>query len=363
MHHFWTRVAGLSLVLMVLLPIFSVSAEGNQFRRWAADKTYSCTTGAGVVYANLNNQNIEFNNLPADAQFTINYIRNGVLTVDGPYTVEQISGTKAYGAFAQSFPAYPFTFEFRLDTLIEGVVVYTSSVTINCAGDTASTPITPVNVDTGYAYRRWVNNKTFTCAPFGGGVGVFLNNQDVVLNNLPVGAEFTLNYIDNGVISTDGPYPVEASNGTFNYGSFVEAFPAYPLTFEFRIDTLISGVVVYQSSLIINCTADASGIVTPINGPPGGSGSASATGPACVVSLPATAVQGRLLVTTNALFAPDPAAVTNIVLEGGKAWWVIGAQDGYYRLWIACTANALWVPAESLGPNYDTGGAPLPAAS
>jgi len=229
---------------MVLLPIFSVSAEGNQYRRWVADKTYSCTTGAGVVYANLNNQNVEFNNLPANAQFTINYISNGVLTVDGPYPVEQTSGTRAYGAFAQSFPAYPFTF-------------------------------------------------------------------------------------------------------------------------EFRIDTLISGVVVYQSSLIINCTADASGSVTPINGPPGGSGagSASATGPACVVSLPSTAVQGRLLVTTNALFAPDPAAVTNIVLEGGKAWWVIGAQDGYYRLWIACPANALWVPAESLGPNYDTGGAPLPAAS
>ena len=361
MHHFWTRVAGLSLVLMVLIPNFSVSAEGNQYRRWVADKTYSCTTGAGVVYANLNNQNVEFNNLPANAQFTINYIRNGVLTVDGPYTVEQISGTKAYSAFAQSFPAYPFTFEFRLDTLIEGVVVYTSSVTINCAGDTASTPITPVNVDTGYAYRRWVNNKTFTCGPLGGGVGVFLNNQDVVLNNLPVGAEFTLNYIDNGVISTDGPYPVEASNGTFNYGSFVESFPAYPLTFEFRIDTLISGVVVYQSSLIINCTGDASGVVVPVNVVPG-SGSVPSSG-GCVAAIPGGSVQGRLIATTPALSSASASATTTIRLPAGSAWWVIGAQNGFYRLWIACQSNPVWFPAAALTPNYETGGAPLPAAS
>ena len=363
MRRFWTRFAVLALTLVLMQSFITVSAEGNQYRRWVDDKTYSCTTGAGVVYANLNNQNVEFNNLPASAQFTINYIDNGVNTPDGPYPVEQTSGTKAYGAFAESFPAYPFTFEFRLDTIIDGLVVYSSSITISCSGDTASTPVTPVNVDTGFAYRRWLNNKTYSCTTGAGVVYANLSNQDVEFNNLPVGAEFTLNYIDNGVVTTNGPYPVEQANGTKVYGAFAQPFPSYPFTFEFRIDTLISGVVVYTSSLTISCTGDtASTPITPVSGPPGGPGSSSASAPTCLITLPANAVQGRVLTTTTALYSPDPATTTNIVLEVGKAWWVIGAQDGYYRLWIACNANALWVPAEALGPNYDMGGAPLPVA-
>ena len=37
-------------------------------------------------------------NLPPSAEYTINYIDNGVTHTDGPYTVEQTSGTHVYGA-------------------------------------------------------------------------------------------------------------------------------------------------------------------------------------------------------------------------------------------------------------------------
>jgi hypothetical protein len=197
--------------------------------------------------------------------------------------VEQTSGTRNYGSFAENFTSYPLTFEFRIDTLISGIVVYQSSLSVSCSAD-ATVPVTPTNVDlgagSGVHFRRWLDDgKTFTCTDMGGGIiQVLLSNQDVEFYNLPVDAEFTLNYIDNGVNTPSGPFTVEQTSGTRNYGSFAENFTSYPLTFEFRIDTLINGVVVYQSSLIVSCTGDATGPLTPINvdlsggGTPGGGG-------------------------------------------------------------------------------------------
>lgn len=359
----WILLAVLITVTALIAPTLSVSAApGEQYRRWINDKNVSCTTGSGVVYANLSNQNVEFNGLSADAQFTINYIENGVLNTDGPYTVEQVSGTHNYGAFAESFPSYPFTFEFRLDTIISGIVVYQSSIIINCTGDMPDTPATVINtVPPNSQGRVWVPDKTYTCAPNGGGVAVTISNQNIDVLNLTAGVdEFTLNYIENGVISTNGPYPVE-SNGRHNYGSFLQSFPSYPFTFEFRIDTYVGGVLVMQSSLITTCTADASGLTpTIINGLPGSGGSSSSGG--CPSSLPTTAVQGRMLETVQALYAADPAAVTNVIMPVGTAWWITSASSGYYRLWISCFAAQVWVPASSMGPNYETGGAPLPNA-
>lgn len=133
-------VLGLSL-----LAAFPTAAEGQSFRRWLDDgKTFTCSTVSGGVNVFLSNQNVEFANLPADAEFTINYIKNGVIETDGPFTVEQTSGTRSYGPFSTDFPAYPLTFDFRLDTLIDGIVVYHSSVLINCAGDSTG-PVQIVN--------------------------------------------------------------------------------------------------------------------------------------------------------------------------------------------------------------------------
>jgi len=118
-----------------------------------------------------------------------------------------------------------------------------------------------------YAFRRWLAPKTFSCdyLPGFADVGVSLANQDVEFANLPPGAQFTINYIDNGVITTDGPFAVEQTSGTKNYGSFFEPFDDYPLRFEFRLDTLFAGAVIYQSSIIISCTSNASGTALIVN--------------------------------------------------------------------------------------------------
>lgn len=364
-------VMWMGLLLVLMIPTLTVFGA-ESYRRWLDDgKTYTCTdVGGGTILVWLSNQNVEFSNLPADAQYTINYIQNGVIVTDGPYTVEQTSGTRNYGAFQIAFSAYPLTFEFRLDTIIDGTVVYQSSLIVNCDAD-ASGPLTPVNtLVTEVAYRRWLDDgKTFTCTDVGGGViEVLLSNQNVEFFNLPADAEFTVSYIKNGVDTTDGPYTVEQTSGTRNYAPFLTTFPSYPLTFEFRLDTLINGVVVYQSSLIVTCTGNSNIAVSPVNiipgadpGVPGGPGTAAGA-PACLVTLPSTAVQGRMLETTTALFAPEVGATTTTILPVGTSWWVIGADSGFYRLWIACQANAVWVPASAVGPNYDLGGAALPDA-
>lgn len=211
-------------------------------------------------------------------------------------------------------------------------------------------------------YRRWLDDgKVFTCTDTGSDISVNLSNQNVEFNNLPADAQFTINYISNGVLTTDGPYTVEQTSGTRSYSMFSATFPAYPLTFEFRLDTLIDGVPVYQSTVSVTCTADATFSATPVNL------DLTLTLPVpvpvvCPTPLPADAVQGRLLSTVTALFSPNPADTTNIILPAGSAWFVIGAQDGFYRLYIACQAAALWIPADAISPNYEPpwNGAPLP---
>ena len=353
-------MGGFLLVFAFLLiaPTFSADAAGDQYRRWLDDgKTYECIDDGVSITVSISQQNVEFNNLPADAEYTINDIDNGVLVnTDGPYVVEQTSGTLNYGDFATGFISYPLTYEMRIDTLIDGIVVYQSSLIVNCSAD-ATGSLTPVNVvPTGY--RRWLDDgKTFECAFAGDGIQVTLSNQNVEFFNLLPDDEFTINYIENGVVTTDGPYVVEQTSGTRNYNQFSIDFIGYPLTFEFRLDTLRDGVVIYQSSVSVTCTADGVFPVTPVNVIPG---EATAATGGCPSPLNSMAVQGRMLETVTAFASANAAATTDVVIPVGTAWWITAASNGYYRIWIACFASQVWVPASSMGPNYDTGGAPLP---
>ncbi|MFN8530421.1 MAG: hypothetical protein U0670_17605 [Anaerolineae bacterium] len=86
----------------------------------------------------------------------------------------------------------------------------------------------------------------------------------------------------------------------------------------------------------------------------------------CPYPLPAGAVQARVLFSTPAYYAPslDAQMSPAMILPVGESWWVIGAQDGFYHLFITCAARYIWVPAESLGANFDIvwNGAALPDA-
>ena len=87
--------------------------------------------------------------------------------------------------------------------------------------------------------------------------------------------------------------------------------------------------------------------------------------PRCDNPLPAGSVQGRMVLPTLALYDPNPNATTDILIPGGTSWWVIDAASGYYRIWIACQANPVWVPSLLMTPNSDDvwSGQPLPDAN
>ena len=265
------RTTCLLLVLLGVMTALVAVAEPagavtHPYRRWTGPKAYTCSLDGDGVKVSLANQNVEFFALPTDATFTLDYIDDGEVTTDGPFPVEQTTGTKVYGAFAESFKHYPFTFSFRVNTLINGSVVYTSTLTTTCTGN-GSGNVSPVNtVVPTDPYRRWSGSKGYTCEPDGGGgVQVRLSDQDVEFNDLPGGAQFTINYIKNGLIQTDGPYAVEKANGFTSYGSFTVGFASYPFTFAFRLDTIVGGAVVYTSKLTVRCTGDGTGTVRPLN--------------------------------------------------------------------------------------------------
>ncbi|GEM_PF-6023898 len=83
----------------------------------------------------------------------------------------------------------------------------------------------------------------------------------------------------------------------------------------------------------------------------------------CPNGVPAGSVQGRVIYTTPAYWAPSLDATTDVVLAVGTAWWIVDAEAGFYQLEIACEAERVWVPAEALGANFDLYfyGAPLPS--
>lgn len=76
--------------------------------------------------------------------------------------------------------------------------------------------------------------------------------------------------------------------------------------------------------------------------------------------------QGRVLGPVTTYFAPSLDKATNppVVLPVGTSWWILEARDGFYKLFIACQGQYVWVTADSLGANFDVvwNGAPLPDA-
>ncbi|MBK9748371.1 MAG: hypothetical protein IPO91_16575 [Chloroflexi bacterium] len=209
-------------------------------------------------------------------------------------------------------------------------------------------------------YYRWASIPSVTCTTNGGNIEVLMASQPVQWD-LPVDAQITLHYLANGVeyFLPSIPYDAPDGSGSMVYGPLLATFAiSYPITFEFRMLTWIGGEVVYQSSYFAVCAADGAGTPSVANQV------VLRSMPICLVPLPTTAVQGRLAQTTPTYAVASLDTPTTIMLPAGTAWYVIAGESGFYRLWIACGATPLWVPASVVTPNYDApwNGAPLPAS-
>lgn len=128
-----------------------------------------------------------------------------------------------------------------------------------CDGDTAApVPMTAEQIDFGPAadrWRRWTWPKNHFCLTTDDGVELTIGNRNVEFSGLPAHATFYLTTIRNGVEQREGPFPVEQLDGELSEASLVELFPGYPVRFEMRIDTVITGIVAYTSTLVANCNA------------------------------------------------------------------------------------------------------------
>lgn len=80
------------------------------------------------------------------------------------------------------------------------------------------------------------------------------------------------------------------------------------------------------------------------------------------VQIPASAVGGKMRVAAVAQWAPGKDTSPEVVLDAGKSVLVLqqDASGAYYQVLWQC--QKLWVPFESVGPNYNYpwNGAPLP---
>jgi hypothetical protein len=81
-----------------------------------------------------------------------------------------------------------------------------------------------------------------------------------------------------------------------------------------------------------------------------------------LIPLPDTAVVGSFTQTTPAYFEPQSDAASDVIFEAGKTAWVLGvdASGQFYK--IAWSGDYLWVPVNTMGPNFDDvwNGTPLP---
>jgi hypothetical protein len=85
--------------------------------------------------------------------------------------------------------------------------------------------------------------------------------------------------------------------------------------------------------------------------------------PGCdLLPLPSQAVGGAFVQTAPLYWAPGEPVQPALSIEAGKTAWVIGpdATGKWYKIAWAC--DFLWVPANTLGPNFDNvwQGRPLP---
>jgi hypothetical protein len=119
-----------ALLINTLLVNAHTAQALGMYYRYASAPAATCGYD-GLAEVNLSSVQIEFLNLPAGAQLVEIIVINGVATQYGPFPLTPGSDSFSYD-MDQSAPGYPFTFQFIAKTLIEGVVVYISTLSGTC---------------------------------------------------------------------------------------------------------------------------------------------------------------------------------------------------------------------------------------
>jgi len=127
-------------VFMIVIGAFAprVAQAEDFYYRWTTPlPDVRCSTD-GNVYLSTTSRNYEYN-LPVGATLDVYFIHNGVSTYAGNFPLSSGSGSGSFAGYSDSAPAYPFTSAIRYDTLIDGEVVYHSTIIFTCLAEGVGT--------------------------------------------------------------------------------------------------------------------------------------------------------------------------------------------------------------------------------
>ncbi|MBL8146561.1 MAG: hypothetical protein JNL34_09275 [Anaerolineae bacterium] len=180
----------------------------------------------------------------------------------------------------------------------------------------------------------------------------------------PVNLDYNVSVL-SGPAGTSGSQSGSFPAGTVPNGLFLLTLntAATPVGWSITIqmDGSAGGIPVTTATARIDCTAGNQFLITPLSFA-NVYQAASVAGCDSYLPLTANSVVGTFTQTTPVYGQPSADSASNVVIEAGKSYWVLGvdASGGYYRVIIGC--SLVWVPVATVGPNYDDvwGGRPLP---
>lgn len=235
-----------------------------------------------------------------------------------------------------------------------GVVVLVSLIALMA--------IAPASAQTGY---ESIILRVTGAAPTGCGIGapttIFGFDMEY---DTPVGLNYTITLLSGPAGASgsgSGSLPAGSGTGTLVFTLNTVVTPP-PWSLTIQLDGFVGGVQVTTATARIDCPAG----VGPYSATPLSFANVyqmpAVAGCDSYIPLTASSVVGTFVQTTPLYWQPNADGLTNIVIESGKSYWVLGQDESgaYYRVIIGC--SPAWVPVSAVGPNYDDiwGGRPLP---
>ncbi len=152
-------LVGFSVLIMIGAVVSQLALADGYYFRWTTPlPTVGCDSGGGNVYFSASDQYFEYN-LPAGASLHKYSIRNGITITDVIDPAPTGTGTGSNPTFDDSLAAAYYTIQLQVDTVINGAVVYRSTLTMSCPDETAS--ISNQDFGSGYCppYPGWLGRR------------------------------------------------------------------------------------------------------------------------------------------------------------------------------------------------------------
>jgi hypothetical protein len=178
-------------------------------------------------------------------------------------------------------------------------------------------------------YYRYAFAPSVTCQAQSAYVSMFFDPTTMEWANIPGGATADITLLENGVETMNVSITLTAGTGSQNFAESEAVVPSYPYTLAQRYETIVSGEIVYTSTLIASCAADGPATVTLVNTVPSAQAEQNPTafsGPA----LPTTRNLVVFIEDTAIYSAPDRGVTIGSIKACQTAFVLETSTDGKF---------------------------------